>query len=273
MRVAIAHLLALGLMSFAPGCASPSADPHSDGGTPPVHGKDKRIKDVADPTLPEHQEYVRNSPPISGALVIAVDTFDETRNGKSIGTIYVQDIGSQDAYSGISLFAPTFSPGSPRISPGDVLDLRGQYQETAKIGASVTFAPGTVLPQIAQPIATFRYETRLPEPRVIDVNDLTDFVRGRPWLGMLVRVTNVTLRGDGVVGTSGRLSIPLQDAFPNQGTRCEDPFPKPVSIVNDLFPVESKNLTSGQTVKSVTGVVSFFCSLRIAPRSAADIEL
>jgi hypothetical protein len=38
----------------------------------------------------------------------------------------------------------------------------------------------------------------------------------------------------------------------------------------DLTPLQ---LTKGTTLKSVVGVVTFFCNLHIAPRTAADIQL
>lgn len=279
----LARLCALPLALCSAACSERAGDTPLASGPPPVHGSDKRIKDVTDPARSDHADYLQSSPAISGAVVIAVDTYDETRNGKSMGTVYVQDIGSQDPYSGISLFAPAFGPGTPRISSGDVLDLRGDYQETTKIGATVVFAPGAVLPQIAQPISVFRFETSVPAPVLLDEKGrsgggwaevLRNFDQARPWLGMLVRITGVTLHGSGAAATSGRVSIPLHENSGNSGGgRCQDPFPKPASVVNDLFPLENLNLQEGQTVKSITGVLSFFCSVRIAPRSAADIEL
>lgn len=264
--------LALAAVSVA-GCSSRSGDPHSDKGPPAINGKDLRIKDVANPALPAHASYIKQTQPVSGAIVVVVDDYDETHNGKGTGTIYVQDLGSGDPYSGISLFSPTFNPGNLRVSPGDVLDLRGQYQENTQIGSTAVFAPGAVLPQISGPVATFRYETEVPAPVDIDVNDLTDFTKGRRWLGMLVRIKDVTLRADGTADANGRVTIDLQDKFPGQGTKCNSPFPKPVSLVNDLFPVETMNLTAKTQVKAVVGVVSFFCSIKIAPRFPADIQL
>ena len=100
------------------------------------------------------------------------------QNGKSTGTIYVQDLGSKDPYSGITLFAPTFNPGNLAVSPGDVLDLHGQYTEASTIGSTVTFAPGRCCRRSSKPVATFRYETQVPEPVDIDVNDLADLREG-----------------------------------------------------------------------------------------------
>jgi hypothetical protein len=245
-------------------------DPNSNPGIPPAGGKDKRIKDVSDPGVQNHKDFVSQTQAISGAVVIAVDKFDETADGKSKGTVYVQDLGSKDPYSGITLFSPTFSPGNLSIGPGDVLDLNGQYTESASIGAAVMFAPGAVLPQISKPVATFRYETQLPEPVDIDVNDLADFATGRRWMGMLVRVKNITLASDAAATptSKGRVSANMTAG---RGGACSLPFPKPPTLINALFDVEALGLKQGTVLASVTGVVGFFCNIQLAPRSPEDI--
>lgn len=269
----VTSLLLIALASCSSSGDGGGGDPHSNNGVPPVGGKDKRIRDVADPGVEGHADLVKTTQAVSGAIVIAVDSFDETQNGKSIGTIYVQDLGSKEPYSGITLFAPTFNPGNLAVSPGDVLDMRGQYTETTTIGTTVTFAPGSVLPQMSQPVATFRYETQVPEPVDIDINDLTDFAKGRRWIGMLVRVKNVTIEDDPYTGASGHTSVAVTPAIPGSQNACEAPFPKVASIVNDLIPLDDFGFKKGATVKSIVGVVGFFCSLKIAPRSKADVTL
>jgi hypothetical protein len=269
----VTSLLFIGLVSCSSGGDGGGGDPHSNNGVPPVGGKDKRIKDVADPGVEGHADLVATTQAVSGAIVIAVDAFDETQNGKSIGTIYVQDLGSKDPYSGITLFAPTFNPGNLAVSPGDVLDMRGKYTEATTIGTTVTFAPGSVLPQISQPVATFRYETQVPEPIDIDAADLADFAKGRRWMGMLVRVKNLALQADAKADSNGRVAVNLSAPVPGAPNKCDAPFPKPASLTNDLFDVAAMSLTKGTTLKSVTGVVGFFCNLKLAPRSKADIVL
>jgi hypothetical protein len=270
----VTSLLLIGLVSLAScstGSSGGGGDPHSNNGVPPVGGKDKRIRDVADPGLDGHADLVATTQAVSGAIVIAVDNFDETQNGKSVGTIYVQDLGSKEPYSGITLFAPTFNPGNLAVSPGDVLDMRGQYTEAKTIGTTVTFAPGSVLPQISKPVATFRYETQVPEPLDIDAADLADFAKGRRWMGMLVRVKNVTLQKDAAADSNGRVTVDLSQSAAGAAKGCDAPFPKPASMTNDLFDVSAMGLKQGTTLKSVTGVVGFFCNLKLAPRSPADI--
>jgi len=252
-------------------CGSESGDPHSAGGVPPIGGKDKRISQVRNPELDGHAELVATTQAVSGAIVIAVDSFDETQNGKGTGTIYVQDLGSTEPYSGISLFAPSFNPGNLSVSPGDVLDLRGRYTESTTIGPTVTFPPGSVLPQMSQPIATFRYETQVPQPVDIDVNDLSDFTKGGRWIGMLVRVKNILLQEDAINQDSGRISINLTPPDPDAQFACVAPFPKPGSLVNDLFDLHALGLKQGAVIKEIVGVVGFFCNLKLAPRSPADI--
>jgi hypothetical protein len=276
VRRATPLLLVASLAIGSASCGSQSGDPHSDNGTPPPGGKDKRVRDVGDPGAAGHADLVGTMQPVSGAIVVAVDDFDETQNGKGTGTIYVQDIDAtkETPYAGISLFGPTFNPGNLAVGVGDVLDLRGSYTENQQIPSKppVIFAPGAVLPQISQPVASFRYETRVPAPVDIDINDLTDYAKGRKWLGMLVRVTNVTVTSDPFTGSTGHTSVDLTARAPNAATACDAPFPKVASIVNDLMSLDSYGWKKGDTIMSVVGVVGFFCSLKIAPRSPADIQ-
>ena len=278
------------VLALAPACASQTGDPPSPSSEPPPAGKEHRIREIADPASPlkaAHKTPVQ----VSGAVVVAVDHFDETRNGKSTGSIYVSDLGSQEPYSGISLFNPSFIPGNLRVSAGDTLDLRGEFQENQDI--PITFTPGAFLVQLASPIATFRFDAKVPEPVVIDIADLADYATGRRWLNMLVTVKNVTIQGL-PFGSGGRRSWGLLPEHPNADSamrKCEVPFTKteasaegpatyskPPTLVNELMDLEplSQQLTPPENgpptvVKSITGVVTFFCNLHIAPRTTADI--
>src|SRR5262245_42579546 len=110
-------------------CGTTHGDDHLDAGPPTSLGSGERIKQVSDPTLPDHANLVNSTVQVTGASVVWTDTYDETSNGKSRGSVYVQDVASNDPYSGTSLYSPTFVPGDLRLAPGDVLDLNGQYQE------------------------------------------------------------------------------------------------------------------------------------------------
>jgi hypothetical protein len=247
-------------------CSSRTGDPASTP-NPSSLGSGSRIRDIGDPTLPNHASFVNANVNITGASFLLVDTFDETNNGKSKGTVYLQDVGSTAPYSGMSLYSPTFNPASLRPAPGDVLDLVGQYQESNTIGTTVKFPAGDVLPQIFKPTVTMRFEYQVPQPVVIDANDLNDFNKGRQWQSMLVTVQNVTfpdgLSDDG----SGRDTAHItSNTTQNAGAQ----------ISNELFDLAAWNqttnaITKGQTVKSITGVVTWFYNYHIAPRSPDDI--
>lgn len=248
-------------------CGTQEGDSPGPSFVPPPGGKGFRIHEIADPESPtkaEHDEQVF----VTGAVVIAVDTHDETGDGRSSGTIYVSDLGSSEPYSGISLYNPSFVPGNLRVVAGDTLDLRGQFQENQSV--PIQFAPGAFLVQLSNAIGTFRFEAEVPPPLDIELDDLFDYDEGRKWLNMLVRVKNVTLQRG--FGSSGRQSFPLAPE-PGSSTKCDDPFPKAPSLVNDLTDLSALGLEEGTVVKSLTGVVTFFCNLRIAPRTAADVVL
>lgn len=237
---------------------------------PNPEGNDHRIREIANPAS---DTYAKSGSPVqvSGAVVVAVDTFDETHNGKSIGTIYVADMGSTEPYSGISLFNPSWVPGNLRVGAGDALDLRGTYQENNTL--PVQFAPNAFLVQIANPIGTFRFEASLPPPvELKDVAVLGKYETGRPYLNMIVTVKNVTVQGDlTTVPASGRQSAKLtpEDTFP----KCDEAGPKAPTLVNELMDLAPLKIEAGTKLKSLTGIVTFFCNLHIAPRTAADIVI
>lgn len=259
-----AALLAFATLGFA-GCGTEQGDPPAT----PVVGDIRegfRIRDVSDPTLPNHPAP-NSTVVVRGAVVVAVDTHDETQDGRTRGSIYVQDIGSTEPYSGIGLYQPTFVPGNLRLSPGDVLDLSGVYQENPNIGTA-NFPTGHVLPQLAQPVGTFRYEAVPPTPRDIDVKELGEYETGRAYIGMLVRVTNVTLSNPR--SNSGRVT---SDMFES---------PNAAQMSNELMPIRQADYPAGTVLAELSGVVTYFgfkdprsgdesFHFKIAPRSAADI--
>ncbi len=266
------HLFLSALAAALAACGSDTGDEYELGLIPPPAGKDDRLREIQDPGSPKRAHHLQDVD-VSGVEVIAVDTFDETGDGRSRGAIYVQDLGAQFPYSGIGLFQPAFIPGNLRVNPGDVLDLSGQYQENAAIG-TLAFAAGSVLPQLARPTATFRFElTHRVEPTEINIGDLADFERGRRWLGMLVRVRDVTVYDDVSPSSlfKGRLSVNLLPPDPN-ARRCEYPFPKPPTLANELADITGAEIPAGTKVTSITGIVTFFCNIHLAPRSLADIE-
>jgi hypothetical protein len=254
-------------------CGSRDGDPPVNNGIPPAEGKDLRIRDVTDPSSDQKAQHLEIVS-VSGVRVIAVDQHDETRDGRSRGTIYVQDLSPDPkvGYAGTSLFAPEFVPGNLKVGPGDVLDMRGTYQQNQGLGTTVTFAPGATLDQIARPVARFRYEDKPAQPVLIDVNDLSDYATGRRWLNMLVKVENVEIRGALVKAMSGRASAEITPGGTGGQIACEQPFPKPATITNELTDLESLDIRARTNVKSITGIVTYFCNLHLSPRSPADVE-
>ena len=87
-------------LAFGASCGSQEGDPPSPSAVPPPAGKDRRIAEIRDPESPYKAAH-EASVAVSGAVVVAVDRFDETGNGRSAGTIYVADLGSQAPFSGI----------------------------------------------------------------------------------------------------------------------------------------------------------------------------
>jgi hypothetical protein len=248
-------------------CSLSQGDAHFDAGEPNTLGDGARIRDITNPGATTHLASgatVR----ITGASTSAVDNYDETKNGKSLGTVYLQDFGSNGPYSAVALFQPTFSPTDLHLTPGDVVDLQGTYQENNSI--PVQFPKNEFLIQVSKPQVTFRYEYDPPTPRVIDVKDLATYATGRQWLSMLVTIKDVTfpasasgLSDDG----KGR-----KTAFITSGTSQNSP-----TVTNELFDLGAWNdqshvIVPGAHVKSITGIVTYFFAMHIAPRTPADIE-
>ncbi len=266
------------IAALASACGLDPGDPHSTPFVPPPEGRGDRIFDISDPAS-ENKAPHKTPVSVSGAVVVVVDTYDETKQGNSAGTIYVNDLGSNSPYSGLSLFNPSFIPGNLRVSAGDTLDLRGEFQENQDI--PLQFAPGAFLVQIASPIATYRFDAKVPEPIDINIEDLANYDTGRKWLNMLVRVRGVKLYRDAFFlddnkrpssGRNGRVGSPLLQVE-NDKTGCADPFPKAPTLVNELFDIVPLELKENTEIKELVGLVTFFCNLHIAPRSAADIVL
>jgi hypothetical protein len=235
-------------------CSDRTGDPPLNAPPPTVLGAGNRIHEISDPGARTHAANLATVT-VTGVSVTFVDNFDETHNGKSLGAVYVQDTGSQAPYSGMELYKPSYVPQDLRVSPGDVLDLNGQYQEDTNIGTAV-FPTGQVLPEIAKPTSTFRYEYKAPDPVVISAADLTDYTKGRRWISMLATIQNVTLSAD------------LADA---KGTgRVQGQFAEGGYVTNENYDLKAGAFPVGTKFKSVTGIITYFYDLHIAPRSPAD---
>lgn len=273
MRATVPVLLGLLLAACSSGGGGDSV-PHAQ---PVVTGTGDRLAELNDPANPRPTPTAIQN--VSGVSVVAVDAFDETSNGKSAGAIYVEDLahaasdGSLEScsaqgvtcpYSGIELFAPSFNPPALRVAPGDVVDVRGQYQEFAG-PPTFLFPPGETLPEMVGATVSLRFEYDPLPAAAIDLVDLKDYATGRQWLGMLVRVDDVTLFDD-AAASSGRYSAHLDVGAGVQ-------LGKVPTVTNALFDLAQSGvpMTKGTHFASITGVVQYFQNFSIAPRSAADL--
>ena len=241
-------------------------DPHADGGVPNTLGDGQRIRDISKPDGPDHKASGATVT-ITAASTVIVDNFDETRAGLP-RAVYLQDFGSTAPYSGVALFRPSFSPTNLHLTPGDVVDLTGTYQENNSIPTQ--FPKGEYLIQVADPQVSLRYEYKPPTPREINIADLATYATGRKWLSMLVTVKDVSfptnasgLADDG----SGRKTAYITPSTAQNAPR----------VTNELFDLGAWNdkthvIKPGAHLKSLTGVVTYFFALHIAPRSPEDIE-
>ncbi|MCK6536158.1 MAG: hypothetical protein L6Q84_24600 [Polyangiaceae bacterium] len=214
---------------------------------------------------------------VTAVSVLAVDTYDETSDGASAGNIYAQDLpvgGATPPYGGITLFDASFSPPTLRIAAGDVVDVRGTYDEFEGPSSSPFKCTDpkdeescASLPEIVGGNISLRFEYGVPAPVVIPLSELATYETGRKWIGVLVRVENVKAQADGVKSTSGRFAVKLD-------TPTSDPKGLP-TINNALLDLEGTGLPfkTGTAFKSVTGVVQYFYNFAISPRTKDDIQL
>jgi hypothetical protein len=265
MRLALSAFVVLPLVAAA--CSTLTEDPPAPYDASPL-GNGVRIASIQNPSLPDYQAAIANpttgiNVDVSSAVVSWIDTFDETKNGKSIGTVYIQDIGSTAPYSGIDVYEPSYVPASLRLLPGDVLDFVGPYEEATSVG-SATFSPQT-LPQLAKPVGTFRYEFNTPDPVTIQLSDINDYTTGRKWENMLVTLEDITVNA-GEVDTTGLRVTYLM----GQGDAASIDS-NSATIANEFYNLGQHDFPAGTHFKSVTGIVTWFFTYQIAPRTAADL--
>jgi hypothetical protein len=263
----VKHGAALLILAFLAACSA-GGDPPAQVNPNPL-GTGMRLRDVQDPSKNAcgGKPCAGQSVNVTSVVVTAVDNFDETKNGKSRGTIFVQDADIAGPLAGISMYAPTFVPANLRLAPGDVIDLSGQYVEQQTIGSTVNFAPN-FLPQMNKPQVQASFETQLPTPVVVPFNDLIQFSTARKWIGMLVTVLDVTVPVAPGPSDSTGLRVTAELTSIVNGP----------AINNELFDLQpwngtntSNSFPAGTHFKSVTGIVDFFFSIFIAPRSMADL--
>jgi hypothetical protein len=234
--------------------------------TPNALGSGSRIAQIANPDAGTASGATVT---ITGATFLWLDTYDETMNGKSLGTVYLQDFSSVKPFSGTSLYKPVYEPANLRLTPGDVVDLTGTYTIDTTIAA---FPTGEGLIQIDTPVVVPRFDfgldPDLTTPLVIQASDLDGtYEQGLQWSSMLVTIQNVTL-ADSPVNSGGRYTVHI-----TSDTTANGP-----TLDNELFDVETWNqsqsphpLVAGAKIKSITGIVTWFFNYHLAPRTPADI--
>jgi hypothetical protein len=199
---------------------------------------------------------------VSGVTVVAVDRYDETGNGAT-GNYYGQDTRPEPGpYAGMTIYAPSFSPPDLRLAPGDVADLAGSLIEF--LGpSSGRFGQCKTLPEISGAMS-LRFEGADVPATTIKLSDLFTYEEARPYLGMLVKIENVSI-GDNPTSSSGRYSAPLK-------VDVAIPAAAVPKLSNELFALQDVGLAKGSSFKSITGVVTYFYGFKLAPRSVEDLE-
>jgi hypothetical protein len=259
-------------------CQSELNDPPADAGTPTALGSGSRIAEIMNPALAPPSGTVVS---ITGATFLLVDSYDETADGKSQGTVYLEDVPPVSVaapYSGTALYDPTYLPSSLEPAPGDVLDLVGAYDVEASLGTAV-FSAGTGLVQIYKPVVKPRFEYKLPAPLLITASSLDGtYDQGLQSESMLATIENVTFPDNMIcAGTCQQCCLSSNAVGRYTIHISPDTSEDAPTLDNELFDVATWNkengtpLAAGKTIKSVTGIVTWFFNFHIAPRSAADI--
>lgn len=270
---AAAALFALGSSACSSSGGGGTGDPPTEPTADPCGGG-LRLPDVVGPASwvdPKNANSVNCKYPtdkpvsLSGVRVLAIDRFDETGDGQT-GNYYVEDACANPLgpFSGMTVYAPSFSPPDLRLAAGDVVDVLGNLSEFPG-PSSGAFPQCRTLPEVGGTM-TFRFEQG-PDlvPVTIPATDLKTYDGARQWLGMLVRVKNLRIAADAKGSSSGRYTAQIDVGG---GLSAIDvPY-----ISNELFDLENEGpaLTEGTTFESVTGIVTYFYGFKLAPRSPAD---
>jgi hypothetical protein len=267
--IALAGAILLGCSGTGDGgTGDPASSPHPD-----KLGNGALLSEVLGPAtwLNEDDQFSDNCAPpldhnvhVTGLTIVAIDKFDETGKGAN-GNYYVQDtVVDPPAFSGITVFAPSFSPPDLRLAPGDVTDASGILQEF--LGPSVgRFGYCKTLPEIGGTM-TFRFEAGPLTPKTIPIEDLKSYPTARQWLGMLIRIESVRVANP-PTNSSGRYTADLDVG----GGITQVNVPK---ISNELYDIEAEGppLNQGMTFSALSGVLTYFYGFKITPRSPDDFE-
>lgn len=217
---------------------------------------------IAQQTDPAHR--LPNGAPFvaDGVVVVAVDSYDETQDGKSIGNVYVQDPVQPTPWSGLTLFRPTPNPPDLALTPGQGVDVAGPFDAFTGPSTSPPFPSGIILPEVKSGSISMSYEGEAPAPVDVTIDDFTDTNKAMQYVGRLVRMQNIQV---------GAFQGSRQQAYINGPSG-----PSNVQLAGQLMPLApyaGGPLKGGQTLKSVVGVLNYFYTpFQLCPRTSADIE-
>jgi hypothetical protein len=246
-----------------------ACDPH--GATSTQQLSDFRTSNTASRPALNSAVDVRN------VVVVAVDNYLESATGHT-GDIWVAervidasfmgcvpDPMSGGRVCGMQVFSPAYVPAGSRVIVGDLVNVSGgQYQEfdctpcCQPPRAPCTFM-GRTLPELAQP-SVERVGSSAPlQPVQVSLADVLN--GGDAYTGVLVQLTDDVMTG-----------------APN--TRGEFPIGPNVTITPELTPLNDPSspdsmpqpLAQGTTLHHLTGIVSYFYSPKIMPRSINDLR-
>ena len=236
-------------------------------------GNGLRLAQVQDPTSPDY--HPNDNANMTSQVVTWLDTYDETMDGKSVGTLYVQDVGSQAPYAGVGIYEASLVPANLTVLPGDVLDLHGPYHESGNIGTA-TFPPGRSFPSStsrwARSGTTSRrqsqgHHARRPG-RERRQEDRRRLCQSRRWEGMLVTIQNVDMAA-AVPGP--RVTYPMGGRRHRRDQRAGHQQRELQPACQHRWGRQPGPVPGGTRFTSVTGIVTWFYTFHIAPRTAADL--
>ncbi len=254
----------------------PISDPTAD-----VLGDGQRLRDVVgepvwlDASNEESANCDSPSPTLvklSGQVVVAIDGFDETGEG-ALGNMYISDVYAEDEeplpYSGMTIFAPSFSPPDLRLFEEDVVDTIGNFMEFLGPAAS-KFGACKTLPEVSGTMS-LRFDGGGVYPKnLVGTNGgaarwepVLGYTNARQWLGMLVRFEGVRIVGE-PENNKGRYTAAIDMGQVSQDDQ--------IYLSNELFDLEAEGpaLADGTQFASVTGVLTYFYGFKLAPRSIDD---
>lgn len=201
---------------------------------------------------------------MKGVVVTGVDRYDETGDGKSIGNIYVQDpvqTGDRGTpFSGLTLFAAQIVPSDLPLQSGDGVDIAGAYDPFP--GPNTTSIFPVPLPEMNKGSLGLSYEGHDPTPVDVTIADFQDPKVGVAFVGRLVRVKNVTISGD---FSLPRHEAPIDGSAGAAGAK--------LVMAAQFFPLDDAagfGAAKGKTYSSVVGVLNYFFSFKLCPRSTED---